>query len=105
VLLAGDAAHIHSPAGGQGMNLGIQDAYALAAALRADATAAWAKERRAVGRRVLFATDLATRLLSLHGAISNRLREGALRWALARPPIARRLARGIGGLAYPPIPD
>ena len=30
ILLAGDAAHVHSPAGGQGMNLGIQDAVALA---------------------------------------------------------------------------
>ena len=29
LLLAGDAAHVHSPAGGQGMNLGIQDAVAL----------------------------------------------------------------------------
>jgi 3-(3-hydroxy-phenyl)propionate hydroxylase len=30
VFLAGDAAHIHSPAGGQGMNIGIQDALNLA---------------------------------------------------------------------------
>ena len=35
ILLAGDAAHVHSPAGGQGMNLGIQDAVALADALAA----------------------------------------------------------------------
>ena len=33
VLLAGDAAHVHSPAGGQGMNTGIQDATTLAAIL------------------------------------------------------------------------
>ena len=33
LLLAGDAAHVHSPAGGQGMNLGIQDAVALGDAL------------------------------------------------------------------------
>src|ERR1700712_178111 len=33
ILLAGDAAHVHSPAGGQGMNLGIQDAVALADSL------------------------------------------------------------------------
>jgi 2-polyprenyl-6-methoxyphenol hydroxylase-like FAD-dependent oxidoreductase len=35
ILLAGDAAHVHSPAGGQGMNTGIQDAVALAAPLAA----------------------------------------------------------------------
>jgi len=35
ILLAGDAAHVHSPAGGQGMNTGIQDAVALGHALAA----------------------------------------------------------------------
>ncbi|MFJ5042971.1 FAD-dependent monooxygenase [Streptomyces parvulus] len=33
LLLAGDAAHVHSPAGGQGMNTGIQDGYALGRAI------------------------------------------------------------------------
>src|SRR5262249_33840494 len=33
ILLCGDAAHVHSPAGGQGMNTGIQDSVSLAAAL------------------------------------------------------------------------
>ncbi|MBM9510405.1 rifampin monooxygenase [Actinacidiphila acididurans] len=41
VLLAGDAAHIHPPVGGQGLNLGIQDAFNLGWKLAAE-TAGWA---------------------------------------------------------------
>jgi 2-polyprenyl-6-methoxyphenol hydroxylase-like FAD-dependent oxidoreductase len=44
VLLAGDAAHIHPPVGGQGLNLGIQDAFNLGWKLAAE-VAGWAPER------------------------------------------------------------
>ncbi|MGI5126809.1 rifampin monooxygenase [Pseudonocardia sp. CA-107938] len=43
VLLAGDAVHVHSPVGGQGLNLGIQDAFNLGWKLAA-AVAGWAPE-------------------------------------------------------------
>ncbi|MFI5537205.1 rifampin monooxygenase [Nocardia sp. NPDC051900] len=61
VLLAGDAAHIHPPTGGQGMNLGIQDAFNLGWKLAAEVNG-WAPEglldsyhaeRHPVGARVL----------------------------------------------------
>ncbi|GAA3800543.1 rifampin monooxygenase [Streptomyces phyllanthi] len=61
VLLAGDAAHIHPPTGGQGLNLGIQDAFNLGWKLAA-AVGGWAPEglldsyhaeRHPVGARVL----------------------------------------------------
>lgn len=61
VLLAGDAAHIHSPLGGQGLNLGLGDAmnlgWKLASAIRGDAPASlldsYELERHPVGARVL----------------------------------------------------
>jgi 2-polyprenyl-6-methoxyphenol hydroxylase-like FAD-dependent oxidoreductase len=71
LLLAGDAAHIHSPAGGQGMNTGIQDAanlaWKLALVCRGDAPEtlldSYDEERHPVGRQLLRTTD---RLFSLN---------------------------------------
>ena len=69
VFLAGDAAHIHSPVGGHGLNLGVQDAHNLAwkLALVAEGLAkpalldSYDAERRPMARAVLFETDLQTR--------------------------------------------
>jgi 2-polyprenyl-6-methoxyphenol hydroxylase-like FAD-dependent oxidoreductase len=69
LFLAGDAAHIHSPAGGQGMNIGIQDAlnlsFKLAATLPSDREQslldAYEAERLPVARGVLRGTDFAFR--------------------------------------------
>jgi 2-polyprenyl-6-methoxyphenol hydroxylase-like FAD-dependent oxidoreductase len=72
VLLAGDAAHIHPPLGGQGLNLGIQDAFNLGWKLAADIDG-WAPEglldsyeaeRRQVAADVLDNTRAQTELMS-----------------------------------------
>jgi len=105
VLLAGDAAHVHSPAGGQGMNVGMLDAMALASALgRAlagddGALDAYGAERRPVAQQVVAFADVLTRLATVRPALRG-LRNAMLR-ALSRLPAFRgRLAWRLSGLAY-----
>lgn len=82
VFLAGDAAHIHSPAGGQGMNTGIQDAYnlgwklGLVAAGRARDTLldSYSTERSAVGEVVLRNAALMTRVATLRNPLAQAIR-------------------------------
>jgi 2-polyprenyl-6-methoxyphenol hydroxylase-like FAD-dependent oxidoreductase len=111
VLLAGDAAHIHYPAGGQGLNLGLQDATNLAWKLAAEIRG-WAPpglldsyqaERSSVG------LDVIDDSLAQCGLIANPSREGiALRdrfnaFLGAHPSLGRELAVRLSGLAirYP----
>jgi 2-polyprenyl-6-methoxyphenol hydroxylase-like FAD-dependent oxidoreductase len=82
VFLAGDAAHIHSPAGGQGMNTGIQDAYnlgwKLAQVMRDNMSpmllASYSQERIPVALNVLKETRALTRLVTLRHSIAQKLR-------------------------------
>jgi 2-polyprenyl-6-methoxyphenol hydroxylase-like FAD-dependent oxidoreductase len=107
VLLAGDAAHVHSPAGGQGMNAGILDAMSLASALtralagEPAALDAYAAERRPVAQQIVAFADRLTRLATLPRSLRS-LRNLALT-ALARwPRFRRQLAWQLSGLIYRP---
>jgi 2-polyprenyl-6-methoxyphenol hydroxylase-like FAD-dependent oxidoreductase len=99
VFLAGDAAHIHSPAGGQGMNTGIQDAFNLAWKLalvhRGSAHVAlldsYDAERPPVGQRVVRATDLLTRILTVRNSAARTLRNLVLPRLMALEPVRERI--------------
>lgn len=87
VLLAGDAAHIHSPAGGQGMNTGIQDGanlgwrLALLARGLADperVLAAYESERRPVAAQVMRSSDQQTRMWNVRSGPVRRVRDRVL---------------------------
>ena len=97
VLLAGDAAHVHSPAGGMGMNTGVQDGYDAAASIAAvvrgadagDALPGYGRRRRAAVQEVLRSTD---RLLRFETAEGRFVRPAALIGlsTLGRIPALRR---------------
>ncbi|HKH53175.1 MAG TPA: FAD-dependent monooxygenase [Mycobacterium sp.] len=106
LLLAGDAAHVHSPAGGQGMNLGIQDGVALADALArvlggaADsALDEYSAARRPIAQQVVEMTDRLTRLATLPRA-ARPIRNAAIGVAGRIPAVRRALAMRLSGLVY-----
>ncbi len=104
VLLAGDAAHVHLPAGGQGMNTSIQDSvnlgWKLAAVIRGTAPErlldTYHEERHEVGRRLLSNTQ-AQGLLFLGGPEVHPLRD-VLRELIGYDVVARHLAAMVSGL-------
>ncbi|WP_431981720.1 monooxygenase [Streptomyces qinglanensis] len=116
-LLAGDAAHLHFPAAGQGLNTGLQDAMNLGWKLAAE-VGGWAppglldsydEERNPVGRAVTENTEVQTLLAELTlvrqyqrpGAALRKLLDGLLRME----EVNRKLAAEVSGLgtAYPPV--
>jgi len=106
LLLSGDAAHVHSPAGGQGMNLGIQDAVTLADALAdvlGGAPDSWLDDysaaRRPIAQQVVDLTDRLTRLATLPRAI-RPVRNAAGGLAGRIPSVRRALAMRLSGLVY-----
>ena len=64
VLLAGDAAHCHSPVGGRGMNLGLDDAIAAAQAIMNDTTHNYSSARHLIGARVLKVSEKARKAIT-----------------------------------------
>jgi 2-polyprenyl-6-methoxyphenol hydroxylase-like FAD-dependent oxidoreductase len=104
VVLAGDAAHTHSPAGGQGMNLGLRDAVtlgdALSAALREgreDKLEEYAADSRAEAMHVVALAGRLTRLATVRPVV-RPLRNAALRLVALAPAFRRSLAEQLSAI-------
>jgi len=115
VFVAGDAAHVHSPAGGQGMNTGMQDAVNLAwkLALASRSTqvpepllASYSAERSAVGEQILKQAGRLTAIGVMHNHTAQMLRNFAGGLLLGLSPVRRAMADALTEITigYPHSP-
>jgi FAD binding domain len=110
VFLAGDAAHVYSPAGGQGMNAGIQDvhnlAWKLALAVQGKASAlvleSYGSERESTARDVLALTEQLSAVANLRSPVSQRIRNRILPFLAQFEIFQQRISRQVAnaGLNY-----
>ena len=110
-FLLGDAAHIHSPVGGQGMNTGIGDAvnlaWKLAAVLKEAAPArlldTYEPERLAFAQRLVATTDRAFTLVTARGGIARSIRTRLVPRVMPSlfrfPPLRRLMFRTVSQIA------
>jgi 2-polyprenyl-6-methoxyphenol hydroxylase-like FAD-dependent oxidoreductase len=107
VFLAGDAAHIHSPAGGQGMNTGLQDAYNLAWKLAlvhtgqapASLLDTYESERHPVAESVMRTTDLMMKGATIHSPIAQHIRNRLVPLLVQQDFIQHRLTAQLAELS------
>ncbi|MEP6534634.1 MAG: FAD-dependent monooxygenase [Bryobacteraceae bacterium] len=115
VFLAGDAAHIHSPAGGQGMNTGMQDAFNLAWKLalvhRGEGSAepllgSYSPERSSVGDLVLQATGIMTTVAVMRGEVKQSIRNHVASLVFGLAAVREKMANTMTELSigYPKSP-
>ncbi|WP_280417927.1 FAD-dependent monooxygenase [Nocardia carnea] len=107
VLLAGDAAHQHMPAGGVGLNIGIQDAMNLGWKLAATVNG-WApeglldsyhEERHPVGQDLLEHTQAQTALMTAFSVEGKELRSLFSKLIAEQPSLENALAERLSGLS------
>jgi 2-polyprenyl-6-methoxyphenol hydroxylase-like FAD-dependent oxidoreductase len=110
MFIAGDAAHIHSPFGGQGMNTGLQDVWNLVWKLdlvlrgrgNEQLLDSYSAERCPVIKRVIDTTHLITRVMGTRSRFAQSLRDAVIPLASRLPPFQHAFVQRLSqlGIAY-----
>lgn len=98
VFLGGDAAHVHSPVGARGMNLGIEDAFAFARRLSEGTLGGYTSERHPVGRRWILLTERLLGVVQSSNPLVIGARNLALRAVGNLPALQRPMMERVAGL-------
>jgi 2-polyprenyl-6-methoxyphenol hydroxylase-like FAD-dependent oxidoreductase len=104
VYFAGDAAHIHSPVGARGMNLGLEDAWVFAELVRANRLPDYDRFRRPVDSQVVRRVELLSRIGSAESAFYRCVRALLFPVAIRFPFLRARMTRTVTGLDHE-LPD
>lgn len=105
VCLAGDAAHVHSPLGARGMNLGIEDAWTWANLYAKRRLHEYGPTRRPIDRKVVRRVRLFSRMARGESAASRLLRRELLPLAARVAQTRQQFLRTLSGLDHPsPMP-
>lgn len=101
VYFAGDAAHLHSPLGARGMNLGLEDAWVFAELVLADRLFRYDDLRRPVDQQVVRRVEFLSRTIACDSWWHRALRSALFPTALVLPGLRGVMLRTLSGLDHP----
>jgi 2-polyprenyl-6-methoxyphenol hydroxylase-like FAD-dependent oxidoreductase len=101
VYFAGDAAHIHSPMGARGMNLGLEDAWVFSQLALRDELRRYGELRKAVDEAVVKRIERLSRIVMGNSWAARFARDVSLHWLIKIPAIQAGFVAAMTGLDHP----
>lgn len=101
IYFAGDAAHIHSPMGARGMNLGLEDAWVFSRLAQANQLKRYGALRKKVDEAVVKRIEILSRIVLGETWNARLLREVIMRWLLKIPALQQTFMAALTGLDRP----
>lgn len=101
ISFAGDAAHIHSPMGARGMNLGIEDAWVFANLVLGDRIGEYGAMRHPVDHGVVKRVEFFSRMVKGESAFERAVRLFGVGVLSHIPPLQKQILKTVSGLDHP----